>query len=133
MCTSLCTDSALAQEMCDAGSDHYCSVTCNRCSDSQNIIMLAGGFQQSPSKQWMLNPTFFALNGTLPACLASTKNDINDTSLNKIKMPSLFTNPSKNVIQSFFRNYYINFLDGNPVMCLGHANLDECYEYEVEP
>ena len=92
-CIFLQTDSAYAQGMCDAGSDHYCSITCNRCSDSQNIIMLVGGFRRSPSKQWMLNPTFFSLNGSLPTCLASIKNNISmDSSHNKIKSPALFTN-----------------------------------------
>ena len=89
----ICADSALAQETCDMGLDHYCSVACNKCPDSQNIIMFVGGFTKSPTRQWMLNPTFFALNGSLPNCLASPKNDItSDTSYNKYITPALFTN-----------------------------------------
>ena len=84
---------ALANKFCDDGSDHYCSITCNRCQEGQNIIMLVGGFQRKPSRQWMLNPTFFALNGSLPSCLNSTKNNItNDGSLSRIRSPGLFTN-----------------------------------------
>ena len=86
-------DVVLAKEFCDVGSDHYCSVTCNRCQESQNIIMLVGGYQRKPSRQWMLNPTFFALNGSLPSCLNSTKNNItNDGSHTKIRSPGLFIN-----------------------------------------
>ena len=117
--------------------DHYCSVTCNTCPDKQNIIMIVGGHQTSPSKQWMLNPTFFSLNGSLPTCLASTKNNItNDGTLNKLKNPALFTNQGTincwNCTVSFFTEIIrLLFADGNPVMCVGHPGQDECFKYEV--
>ena len=38
-----------------------------------------------------LNPTFFALNGSLPDCLSSTKNNIS-TVLSEIKGPAIFIN-----------------------------------------
>ena len=69
----------------------------------------------------MLNPTFFSLNGSLPTCLASIKNDItNDTSYDKYITPALFTN----------RSVY-SYRDENPVMCVGHKFEDECFKYEV--
>ena len=102
------SDSAMAQEMCDAGSDHYCAVSCDRCPDSQHVMMLVGGHQSRPTNQWMMNPTFFALNGSLPACLNSTKNDIvNDGSLNKIKSPGLFTNQSEILSHIIFQQIQI--------------------------
>ena len=95
----LCSDSALAQEWCDGGSDHYCSVSCNRCPASQDVIMLVGGKGQVNGKgtpqEWILNPTFISLNGSLPACYASAKNDI-DSSLSEIQSPALFTNQGEN-------------------------------------
>ena len=62
---SLCKDTAEAQRLCDVGTDHYCSKSCNRCSDSQNVVMLVGG--RKNSQNWYVNPVFMALNGSFPA------------------------------------------------------------------
>ena len=127
-------DVALADKFCDDGSDHYCSITCNRCQESQNIIMFVGGFQRKPVRQWMLNPTFFALNGSLPSCLNSTKNNItNDGSHTRIRSPGLFINQGdilQHLVVLALNMIYLN-LGGNPVMCVGHARQDDCFEYEV--
>ena len=48
---------ALAQQFCDSGTDHYCSVACNKCDNNQNIIMLIGGKKKFPGT----NHIFFQL------------------------------------------------------------------------
>ena len=82
-------DTAEAQRLCDVGTDHYCSKSCNRCSDSQNVVMLVGG--RMNSQNWYVNPVFMALNGSLPSCLASVKNDFGN-GLTKPRLPGLFIN-----------------------------------------
>ena len=90
---SFCLGTAEAQRLCDVGTDHYCSESCNRCSESQNVVMFVGGrsTQSGSGTNWNLNPSFMALNGSLPACLSSTKNDIH-SSLTKIRTPAFFMN-----------------------------------------
>ena len=96
-------DTAAAQRMCDAGTDHYCSKTCNKCgqyTDSQNLVMLVGG--RKNGDEYYLNPSFFSLNGSsLPACLDSTKNDIHP-SLSKTRTPALFTNQGETILLLFW-------------------------------
>ena len=89
---SLYQDTVEAQRVCDIGTDHYCSKACNRCPDSQNVIMLVGG--RKSGNNWYLNPRFFPLNGSLPACLDSTKSDIH-SSLSQIRTPAIFVNQSE--------------------------------------
>ena len=130
----LCTGEAEAQQLCDIGTDHYCSKSCNKCPDSQNIVMLVGGSPTNGPNNFRLNPTFFSLNGSLPACLASPKNDI-DSSIPRMRTPGLFVNKGgitlSNINWSLSEIHNIVWLDGNPVMCLGENSLDECYEYDI--
>ena len=131
---TLLSDPAEAQRMCDIGSDHYCSKSCNRCPESQNVVMLVGGSWEQGANTFRLNPTFFSLNGSLPACLASPKNDI-DSSIPRMRTPGLFVNKGgsnlNNIHWSLNEIHNIVLLDGNPVTCLGDNNLDECYEYDI--
>ena len=93
--------------------------------------MLVGG--KSNGQNWYLSPRFFSLNGSLPACLASTKNDIH-SSLTKIRAPGIFINKSEffyAILTLNLNKHIIIVSDGKPVMCVGHFNLDECFEYEV--
>ena len=70
--------------------------------------MLVGGSWEQGANTFRLNPTFFSLNGSLPACLNSTKNDIvNDGSLNKIKSPGLFTNKGEILVYPFLHKLIV--------------------------
>ena len=98
--------------------------------------MLVGGSPTNGPHNFRLNPTFFSLNGSLPACLASPKNDI-DSSIPRMRTPGLFMNKGGSNLYLNYIHLSLNeihsilLLDGNPVMCLGDNNLDECYEYDI--
>ena len=73
----------------------FCHVICiSYNSDSKhtswNLNWKDDIFQGMPVEH-PLNPTFFALNGSLPDCLSSTKNNIS-TVLSEIKGPAIFIN-----------------------------------------
>ena len=88
--------------MCDIGTDHYCPKTCDQCPGSQNVVMLVGG-RSGPNGQnynkedWTNNPSFFSLNGSLPACLSGTKSDIHSSIIRMESGPALFMNQGKDL------------------------------------